>query len=395
MNSEVKRLYVEKKSGFDVEAHTFFCDLTENLDIKSLKGVRIINRYDISGISEAEYAQARNTIFSEPPVDNVYDEELAISPEERVFAMEYLPGQYDQRADSAGQCVQILTQKERPQIVSAKVIMLQGELSDEQFARIKAYYINPVESREATLDKPSSLEMEAETPEDVQILAGFISKTAGELREFMEGMGLAMSFADLQFCQGYFRDTEQRDPSLTEIKTIDTYWSDHCRHTTFFTKIEEVSIEQGEFAQPITVAYQEYLESRAFVYGGKQEKDICLMDIAVMAMKELKQQGKLQDLDESEEINACSIVVNADVDGQSEEWLVMFKNETHNHPTEIEPFGGAATCLGGAIRDPLSGRSYVYQAMRVTGSGDPRTRIQDTLPGKLPQRTITTGAASG
>jgi phosphoribosylformylglycinamidine synthase len=395
VNSAVKRLYVEKKSGFDVEAHTFYCDLTEQLDIKSLKGVRVINRYDISGISEAAYAQDRNTIFSEPPVDNVYDEELAISPEERVFAMEYLPGQYDQRADSAMQCVQILTQKERPKIVTAKVIMLQGELSDEQFARIKAYYINPVESREATLDKPSSLEMEAETPEAVQMLAGFISKTAGELREFMEGMGLAMSFDDLRFCQGYFRDTEQRDPSHTEIKAIDTYWSDHCRHTTFFTKIEEVSIEQGEFAQPIAVAYQEYLKSRADVYGGKQEKDICLMDIAVMAMKELKQQGKLPDLDESEEINACSIVVNADVDGRSEEWLVMFKNETHNHPTEIEPFGGAATCLGGAIRDPLSGRSYVYQAMRVTGSGDPRTRIQDTLPGKLPQRTITTGAASG
>ena len=402
MSNAVRRIYVEKKPGFDVEAHTFYCDLKENLGITGLAAVRIVNRYDISGISDAEYAKARNTIFSEPPVDYVYDERLEFGENERVFAMEYLPGQYDQRADSAGQCVQILTQKERPQILSAKVIILQGEISDAEFAKIKSYYINPVESREAALEKPLSLELEAGIPADVEMLEGFITKTDAERKEFMDTLGFAMSFEDLKFCQAYFRDTEKRDPTITEIKAIDTYWSDHCRHTTFFTKIEEVTIEKGTFTKPIETAYREYLQSRSYVYGdkgtvagGKNEKDICLMDIAVMAMKELKKSGKLNDLDESEEINACSIVVNVGVDGATEEWLVMFKNETHNHPTEIEPFGGAATCLGGAIRDPLSGRSYVYQAMRVTGSGDPRARIEDTLPGKLPQRNITTGAASG
>lgn len=419
MNSAAKRIYVEKKRGFDVEAHSFYNDLKENLGIKGLKGVRIVNRYDISGVSDEEYARARNTIFSEPPVDNVYDEMLEFGENERVFAMEYLPGQYDQRADSAGQCVQILTQKERPKILSAKVIILQGDITDDEFAKIKSYYINPVESREAALEKPLTLEMEAEVPADVEVLEGFISKTDEELQEFMNTMGFAMSFEDLKFCQAYFRDTEKRNPTITEIKAIDTYWSDHCRHTTFFTKIEEVAIEEGNFTKPVETAYREYLKSRSYVYGDQETKgnvnkgeahgdkgagtdeekgaarDICLMDIAVMAMKELKKSGKLNDLDESEEINACSIVVNVAVDGETEEWLVMFKNETHNHPTEIEPFGGAATCLGGAIRDPLSGRSYVYQAMRVTGSGDPRARIEDTLPGKLPQRNITTGAASG
>ncbi|MDA8233421.1 MAG: phosphoribosylformylglycinamidine synthase [Clostridia bacterium] len=390
----VRRVFVEKKKGFDIEARSFFLDLTENLGIKGLEAVRIINRYDISGISDEEYAQARNTIFSEPPVDLVYDEILPVDGGDRVFAMEYLPGQYDQRADSAAQCVQILTQKERPQILSAKVIVLKGDISDDELVRIKAYYINPVESREAALDKPVSLEMQTEVPPDVEVLEGFINKSDEELQKFMDSMGFAMNFEDLKFCQEYFRETEKRDPTITEIKAIDTYWSDHCRHTTFFTEIEEVNIEEGAFNRPVKAAYQEYLASRSYVYGDR-EKDVCLMDIAVMGMKELKKRGLLTDLDESDEINACSIVVDVDVDGRSEEWLVMFKNETHNHPTEIEPFGGAATCLGGAIRDPLSGRSYVYQAMRVTGSGDPRTPIEETLPGKLPQRTITTGAASG
>lgn len=391
---DVKRIYVEKKAGFDIEAQGLCGDLQENLGIKGLKAVRIINRYDISGITDEEYIKSRNIIFSEPTVDNVFDEKLEVSAEQRVFAVEYLPGQYDQRADSAAQCMQILTQKERPFILSAKVIVLQGDISDGEFTKVKSYYINPVESREAALEKPEILELGSEVPGDVAILAGFISKNSEELQTLMVDLGLAMSFADLEFCQAYFRDTEKRDPTITEIKVIDTYWSDHCRHTTFLTQIKEVEIEDGHFTKPIQKAYQEYLESQKYVYGDK-EKDVCLMDIAVMGMKELRKSGKLDDLDESEEINACSIVVKVDVDGKEEEWLVMFKNETHNHPTEIEPFGGAATCLGGAIRDPLSGRSYAYQAMRVTGSGDPRTKVEDTLPGKLPQRKITIGAAAG
>ncbi|MDS1029133.1 phosphoribosylformylglycinamidine synthase [Bacillota bacterium LX-D] len=390
----VKRIFVEKKQGFDVEAQGLCRDLQDNLGIKGLSGVRIVNCYDISGITDQEYAQSRCTIFSEPNVDNVYDESLTIEPKDRYFAVEYLPGQYDQRADSAAQCVQLLTQKERPVVHSSKVIILQGEISDLDFTKIKAYYINPVESREAELKKPQTLQMEAVNPPDVEVLHGFINKKPGELEDLVTSLGLAMSFEDLKFCQDYFRDTEQRDPTITEIRVIDTYWSDHCRHTTFNAEITEVELEEGLYVKPISKAYEEYLKARSLVYGNRP-KTICLMDIAVIGMKELRKQGLLHDLDESEEINACSIVVQVDVDDQQEEWLVMFKNETHNHPTEIEPFGGAATCLGGAIRDPLSGRSYVYQAMRVTGSGDPRTKIEDTLPGKLPQRKITIGAASG
>lgn len=394
MTSDVRRIYVEKKKPFDVEAHSLYCDLKENLGIRGLAGVKIVNRYDISGISSEEYQQARSSIFSEPNVDFVYDELLETAPGDRVFATEYLPGQYDQRADSAAQCVQILAQKERPRILSAKVIILQGEITDDEFARIKAYCINPVDSREAALDKPATLEMVCDVPADVAVIEGFTAMSRDELQNFMDGLGLAMSFADLEFVQAHFRDTENRQPTVTEIRVLDTYWSDHCRHTTFLTKIEEVTIDRGTFAAPVAMAYEEYLASRNCVYG-EQEKDVCLMDIALMGMKELRKKGLLTDLDESDEINACSIEVEAEVNGQKEAWLVMFKNETHNHPTEIEPFGGAATCLGGAIRDPLSGRTYVYQAMRVTGSGDPRTRIEDTLPGKLPQRKITAGAAAG
>ncbi|WZL73926.1 phosphoribosylformylglycinamidine synthase [Clostridiaceae bacterium 35-E11] len=394
MNKEVRRIYVEKKQGFDVEAQHLYYDLKENLGVKHLDKVRMIHRYDISGISEEEYQQSRNTIFSEPTVDHVYDEVFEANETDKVFAMEYLPGQYDQRADSAAQCVQILTQSEKPMVLSAKVIVLEGEITEDEFVRIKEYCINPVDSREALLEKPSTLEIETEIPEDVLILEGFTAKTEEELTNFKEAMGFAMSFEDLRFCQGYFRDEEKRNPTMTELKAIDTYWSDHCRHTTFLTEIEEVAIEKGAFSEVIEKAYDAYLSSREYVYGDKK-KDICLMDIAVIGMKELRKRGKLGDLDISDEINACSIVVNVDVDGKDEEWLVMFKNETHNHPTEIEPFGGAATCLGGAIRDPLSGRVYVYQAMRVTGSADPRTKIEDTLPGKLPQRKITTGAAAG
>lgn len=394
MSGEVRRIFVEKKKGFDVEARKLCADLKENLGIRGLEDVRIINRYDISGISDEEYQRARTTIFSEPTVDYVYDEVLETGEDSRVFAMEYLPGQYDQRADSAAQCIQILTQKERPAVLSARVIVLKGEISDREFARIKEYCINPVDSREASLDKPLTLEMKCEVPPDVAVIEGFTAMTPEDLQNLMDDMGLAMSFADLEFLRAYFRDEEKRDPTVTELRVIDTYWSDHCRHTTFLTEIKDIKIEKGVFTEPIAAAYGEYLKSREYVYEA-EAKDVCLMDIAVMGMKELRKRGLLNDLDESEEINACSIVVNVDVNGKSEEWLVMFKNETHNHPTEIEPFGGAATCLGGAIRDPLSGRSYVYQAMRVTGSGDPRAKIEDTLPGKLPQRKITTEAAAG
>ncbi|MFZ3102465.1 MAG: phosphoribosylformylglycinamidine synthase [Desulfitobacteriaceae bacterium] len=396
MLHNIRRIFVEKREGFNIEAQGLYADFKENLGIEGLARVRVVNRYDITGISEEEYAKSRPIIFAEPPLDFVYEENLELAVEDRVFAMEYLPGQYDQRADSAAQCVQILTQNERPGIFSAKLIILQGLLTDQEFAKIKAYCINPVEAREASLAKPESLFTEVMLPEEVELLKGFISKTTEELQDFWSGLGLAMSFEDLQFCQTYFQAAEKRDPSLTEIKVIDTYWSDHCRHTTFLTKIEKVEVEVGRFTDPIQAAYREYLESRAYVYGNQEhDRDVCLMDIAVIGMKELKKKGQLEDLDESEEINACSIVVNVDVDGQAEEWLVMFKNETHNHPTEIEPFGGAATCLGGAIRDPLSGRTYVYQAMRVSGCADPRKKVAETLPGKLPQRKITTGAAAG
>ncbi|TCO75233.1 phosphoribosylformylglycinamidine synthase [Marinisporobacter balticus] len=394
MTKEVRRIFVEKKQGFDVEAKHLYTKLVENLGIKELKGVRILHRYDISGISNEEYIKTKGTIFSEPNVDDVYDENFEYSDSDRVFAMAYLPGQYDQRADSAEQCVQLFTQKEKPTIITGKIIVLEGEITEDIFSAIKDYCINPVDSQQVPLEKPNTLEMEAEIPDDVAVIEGFMTKTEDELLKFKEAMGFAMSFEDLKFCQKYFRDTEKRDPTITELKVIDTYWSDHCRHTTFSTKIEEVKIEKGSFSEIIEEAYNEYLASRAYVYENKK-KDMTLMDIATISMKELRKQGKLNDLDVSDEINACSIIVNVDVDGKMEEWLVMFKNETHNHPTEIEPFGGAATCLGGAIRDPLSGRSYVYQAMRVTGSADPRASMRETLPGKLPQRKITTDAAAG
>ncbi|MGI6777540.1 MAG: phosphoribosylformylglycinamidine synthase [Acetivibrionales bacterium] len=394
MNSNVKRVFVEKKKGFDIEAQAILRDLKENLCINGLRSVRIINRYDIEGISDEVYMDARTSIFSEPPVDRVYDERIEINDKDRVFAVEYLPGQYDQRADSASQCIQILTRGERPLIRAARLVILEGEITDEEFNRIKEYSINPVESQEASMDKPSTLFVEVDKPEDVPILEGFINMSEKLMEKLMEKMGLAMSLEDLEFCRNYFRDTEKRDPTVTEIRLIDTYWSDHCRHTTFLTGINNVEFEEGKYSGFIESVYRQYLESRKYVYKDRV-KNVCLMDIATIAMKELRKRGKLDDLDVSDEINACSIVVNVDVGGQYEEWLVMFKNETHNHPTEIEPFGGAATCLGGAIRDPLSGRAYVYQAMRVTGSGDPRAKVKDTIPGKLPQRKITTGAAEG
>ena len=391
----VRRVFVEKRQGFfDIPAQQLCDDLVESFRLSGLKAVRLIKRYDIEGLSDDEYQSVKNVVFAEPPVDVIYEEILPDFPNSRVFAVEYLPGQYDQTADSAAQCVQLVTQKERPNIATARVVVLVGDVDDDAFAAIKSYYINAVESREAALEKPASLDMKTDTPPDVEILHGFVGWNDKMLENFIKLRGFAMSFEDLKFCQAYFRDTERRDPTITEIRVIDTYWSDHCRHTTFTTAIDLVDIEQGYYSEVIERAYNRYLDDRSEVYGTK-ERDVTLMDLAVMGMKALRKQGKLNDLDQSEEINACSIVVNADINGEEEEWLVMFKNETHNHPTEIEPFGGAATCLGGAIRDPLSGRSYVYQAMRVTGAADPRRKLSETLPGKLPQKKITLGAAAG
>ena len=391
--SEVTRVFVEKRPGFDVEAQHIKTDLIDNLGMKSITGLRLLNRYDVSGLSPEEFQKAKNTIFSEPNVDTVYEE---VCPLEgfRVFAMEYLPGQYDQRADSAAQCVQLLTQGERPQVLTARVIAIEGEISDAEFEKIQDYLINPVESRRASLEKPESLELKADMPADVARVSGFISYGEKEMAEYYASMGFAMSMEDLLFCRDYFRDEEHRDPSVTELRVIDTYWSDHCRHTTFQTRLEKIEIQKGKLSAVIEEALAAYYEARQEVYG-ETDRPVSLMDMAVIGMKLLRKQGKIPDLDVSEEINACSIEAPVEIDGKTEAWLVQFKNETHNHPTEIEPFGGAATCLGGAIRDPLSGRAYVYQAMRVTGSGNPCTAFEDTLPGKLPSRKITTGAAQG
>ena len=391
----VRRIFVEKRQGFfDIPAQQLHDDLVESFRLSGLKAVRLFNRYDIEGLSDEEYAQVKAVVFSEPPVDVVYEEELPSFPNSTMFAVEYLPGQYDQTADSAAQCVQLVTQKERPEIATARVVVLVGDVSAADVEKIKNYYINAVESREASMAKPETLDMKFQAPADVELLEGFTTMDEAALHAFMDARGFAMSFEDLKFCQEYFRDTEKRDPTITEIRVIDTYWSDHCRHTTFTTAVDLVDIEDGYYAEPIRKAYDQYLADRKDLYAG-QNRDVTLMDLAVIGMKALRKQGKLEDLDKSEEINACSIVVNADIGGKNEEWLVMFKNETHNHPTEIEPFGGAATCLGGAIRDPLSGRSYVYQAMRVTGAADPRRPISETLKGKLPQKKITLGAAAG
>lgn len=390
----VRSIFVEKKSGFDVVAQALLADLRDNLEIKGLDHVRVLIRYDLEGVSDLEYEASRSTIFAEPPVDLVYDETFPTKDGDRIFAVEYLPGQYDQRADSAAQCIQLLTHGNRPLVSTAQVYVLEGKISDEEFIKIKKYCINPVDSREASLQKPNTLQMQAIVPADVKTVQNFTAMGSIELESLRTELGLAMRFDDLVFCQKYFKDTEHRDPTITEIRMIDTYWSDHCRHTTFLARINNVEIESGRYSEPLKKAFSCYQEARSFVYGDSK-KELCLMDIATIGMKELRKRGLLDNLDVSDEINACSIVVPVTIDGKTEDWLIMFKNETHNHPTEIEPFGGAATCLGGAIRDPLSGRSYVYQAMRVTGSGDPRQSIEQTLAGKLPQRKITTLAAQG
>lgn len=387
----MNRVFVEKQPEFNTQARELLHDLRDNLNIHHLENVRVIQRYDVDGLSDDEFAEASRLILSEPQVD-IASSELKLHENETAFAVEYLPGQYDQRADSASQCVQILTQAAKPLIASAHVIVLRGSLSDTEIAQVKAYTINAVDSREASMELPASLEITAESPDDVEILEGFITASADELHGKRDQLGLAMSAQDLIFTQSYFRDEEDRNPTITEIKMLDTYWSDHCRHTTFATIIESVEFEQQDV---IAKTYSKYLATRDTVYGPDTERPETLMDIALIAMKELRKTGELDNVEVSEEINAASIVVPVDVNGTYEDWLVMFKNETHNHPTEIEPFGGAATCLGGCIRDPLSGRSYVYQAMRVSGAADPRTPFSDTIPGKLPQRKICREAAHG
>ena len=386
LESTVRRVLVEKRAGFDLEAQSLKKDLIESLHIDTIENIRVLNRYDVEDLSEEVFENAAKTIFSETNLDVVYYNELEyINENDRVFAIEYLPGQYDQRGDWAAQCIQIVNEGKRPNISTAKVYVLSGNISDTDFDRIKSYCINPVDSREASLEIPKTLGMEIEVPTSVDILDGFIDFSAEELETFLKKQGLAMTLADLEHVQNYFKNEERRNPTITEIKVLDTYWSDHCRHTTFMTQIKDVEIEDGKFNEIIKETYSKYVEARNTIYIDRQ-KDMCLMYIATKAVKELKAAGKLEDLDESEEINACSVNIDVNVDGKIEKYLLMFKNETHNHPTEIEPFGGAATCLGGAIRDPLSGRSYVYQAMRVTGSADPRTSLEDTLHGKLMQK---------
>lgn len=390
----VTRVFVEKKEGFDIEAKQLQADLTDNLGVAGIQEFRIINRYDTSGIDGAAWETAKRTIFSEPNVDNVYDEDFTLPSDYQAFAVEYLPGQYDQRADSAAQCVQLLTQGERPLVSTARVYAVKGSVGADELRKIKDYIVNPVESRLAGFEKPENLTLETETPPDVAHVEGFIGWNDEEMRSYFGSMGFAMTLEDLKFCRDYFRDDEKRDPTITELRVIDTYWSDHCRHTTFLTSLENIDIEKGELSEAIEQALQQYFDTRAELYGDR-EKAVSLMDMATLGGKYLHHKGLMPDLDISEEINACSIEVPVKIDGEEERWLIQFKNETHNHPTEIEPFGGAATCLGGAIRDPLSGRAYVYQAMRVTGSGDPTVPVSETLPGKLPTRKITTGAAAG
>ena len=392
--SGIRMVFVEKKAGFNVESQILLKDFKDNLGIEALEDVRVLNKYILGDMEEEQYVRTVNTILSEAPVDRVYEENFKIGQDEIAFGVEYLPGQYDQRADSASECIMLLTEEEKIPVKSSKVIILKGNLNEEEIKEIKSYYINPVDSREVSpLSKV--LEENLEEPNEVEVLNGFLDLNEEGLKNFHREKSLAMSLEDLKLIRDYFK-SEDRNPTITEIKVIDTYWSDHCRHTTFETIIKDVYIEEGKYSEPIKKAYEDYKNSRAYVYGENlNTKEVKLMDLATIAMKELRKRGKLDDLDVSEEINACSINIEIETDKGTEEYLLMFKNETHNHPTEIEPFGGAATCLGGAIRDPLSGRSYVYQAMRVTGSADPTVGICETLKGKLPQRKITLGAAHG
>ncbi len=391
----VKRVYVEKKADFAVQAKELKHEIRHYLGIRTVTGVRVLIRYDVENVSEESFEKACRGVFAEPPVDLLYREEIPVGEEDRVFSVEYLPGQFDQRADSAEQCIQFIKEDEKPVIRTAVTYVIQGTVTDEEFAAIKNHCINPVDSRETGLEKPDTLVAVFEEPEDVKILSGFRDMQEEELRTLYDSLGLAMTFQDFLHIRTYFLGEERRDPSMTEIRVLDTYWSDHCRHTTFSTELKNVSFGEGDYREPIEDTYRQYVKDHSEIFAGREDKFHCLMDLALMAMRKLKKEGKLADQEESDEINACSIVVPIKVDGVEEEWLINFKNETHNHPTEIEPFGGAATCLGGAIRDPLSGRTYVYQAMRVTGAADPTVSAGDTLKGKLPQKKLVQGAARG
>ena len=391
----VKRVYVEKKPEFAVQAKELRHEVKSYLGIKTVKNVRVLIRYDVENLSDATFERACNGVFAEPPVDVLYREDFPREESDHIFSVEFLPGQFDQRADSAVQCVQFIKEDELPVIKTATTYVIEGEISEEEMEAIKAHCINPVDSRETGLEKPETLVTKFEEPADVKIFDGFKDMPEAELKELYSSLGLAMTFKDFQHIQNYFKGEEHRDPSMTEIRVLDTYWSDHCRHTTFSTELTEVSFGDGDYRKPMEDTYKEYLQTHSEIFKGREDKFVCLMDLALMAMRKLKKKGKLQDQEESDEINACSIVVPVEVDGVEEEWLVNFKNETHNHPTEIEPFGGAATCLGGAIRDPLSGRTYVYQAMRVTGAADPTVSVKETMKGKLPQKKLVRSAAHG
>ena len=396
--SNVRRVYVEKKPEFSIQAPDLAHEISSYLGIKDVENVRVLIRYDVENISDDTFEKACNGIFSEPPVDTLYREEFQVEDKSRVFSVEFLPGQFDQRADSAMQCIQFIKEDEQPVIKSATTYVItgkDGEISDEEFAAIKAHCINPVDSRETGLEKPETLMTVFDDPADVIIFDGFKDMPETELKELYDSLNLAMTFKDFLHIQNYFNSEEKRDPSMTEIRVLDTYWSDHCRHTTFSTELTDVAFGEGDYLEPIKGSYEKYLSDHMALYAGRDDKFVCLMDLAILAAKKLKKEGKLDDQEESDEINACSIVVPVTVDGKEEEWLVNFKNETHNHPTEIEPFGGAATCLGGAIRDPLSGRTYVYQAMRVTGAADPTVSVKETLHGKLPQKKLVREAAHG
>ncbi|MDD6742112.1 phosphoribosylformylglycinamidine synthase [Roseburia sp. MUC/MUC-530-WT-4D] len=392
--SNVRRVYVEKKPDFAVKAKELKHEIKHYLGIETVTAVRVLIRYDIENISEETYEKALKTVFSEPPVDNIYEETFELNGA-KAFSVEFLPGQFDQRADSAEQCVKLLNETEEPIIRTATTYVIEGEINDSQFDAIKHHCINPVDSRETGLEKPDTLVQKFEDPADVKIFDGFIDMPEKELNELYASLNLAMTFKDFLHIQKYFKGEEKRNPSMTEIRVLDTYWSDHCRHTTFSTELKNVKFDDGFYQKPMKDTYDDYLASHKELYKNRDDKFVCLMDLALLAMKRLKKEGKLADQEESDEINACSIVVPVEVDGKTEEWLVNFKNETHNHPTEIEPFGGAATCLGGAIRDPLSGRTYVYQAMRVTGAADPTVSVKDTIPGKLPQKKLVREAAHG
>ena len=391
----VKRVYVEKKEPFAVKAKELKEEISSYLGIRTVSNVRVLIRYDIENLSDETYEKSKGTVFSEPPVDRLYETEFPHDENDVVFSVEYLPGQFDQRADSAVQCVKLLNENEEPVIRSATTYVITGSLTKEEIERLEAHCINPVDSRKADAKIPDTLVTVFDEPADILIFEGFQTMPEEELKKLYDSLNLAMTFKDFLHIQNYFKNEEHRDPSMTEIRVLDTYWSDHCRHTTFQTELKNITFEDGYYRPVMEETFQHYYNTHKEIFQGREDKFVCLMDVALMAMRKLKKEGKLEDQEESDEINACSIVVPVEVDGKVEEWLVNFKNETHNHPTEIEPFGGAATCLGGAIRDPLSGRTYVYQAMRITGAADPTKSLKETLKGKLPQKKIVRGAASG